>query len=170
MTVVVEGLGLMLMQRKVLLMRMVLMLMVLQQFQGREAWDGGHVSSLPEETIGPCAGAQKTFQKNSANRLLHKEMKVWESGGGDFGSKKGGNVKGNFFGKHLCLDVHVGPETVLVAVRLATHGTGHGAGHAACVVVARYVNVQAVLVFHVAVAVATFEAGDPPPESCNSRL
>ena len=168
MTVVVEGLGLMLMQRKVLLMRMVLM--VLQQFQGREAWDGGHVSSLPEETIGPCAEAQKTFQKNSANRLLHKEMKVWEEGGGDFSSKKGGNVKGNSFGKHLCLDVHVGPETVLVAVCLATHGTGHGAGHAACVVVPRHVNVQAVLVFHVAVAVATFEAGDPPPESCNSRL
>ena len=88
MTVVVEGLGLMLMQRKVLLMRMVLMLMVLQQFQGREAWDGGHVSSLPEETIGPCAEAQKTFQKNSANRLLHKEMKVWEGGGG-LGLKKG---------------------------------------------------------------------------------
>ena len=86
MTVVVEGLGLMLMQRKVLLMRMVLM--VLQQFQGREAWDGGHVSSLPEETIGPCAEAQKTFQKNSANRLLHKEMKVWEGGGG-LGLKKG---------------------------------------------------------------------------------
>ena len=170
MTVVVEGLGLMLMQRKVLLMRMVLMLMVLQQFQGREAWDGGHVSSLPEETIGPCAEAQKTFQKNSANRLLHKEMKVWEEGGGDFGSKKGGNVKGNSFGKHLCLDVHVGPETVLVAVCLATHGTRHGAGHAARVVVAGHVNVQAVLVFHVAVAVATFEAGDPPPESCNSRL
>ena len=168
MTVVVEGLGLMLMQRKVLLMGMVLM--VLQQFQGREAWDGGHVSSLPEETIGPCAEAQKTFQKNSANRLLHKEIKVWEEGGGDFGSKKGGNVKGNSFGKHLCLDVHVGPETVLVAVRLATHGTGHGAGHAARVVVAGHVNVQAVLVFHVAVAVATFEAGDPPPESCNSRL
>ena len=97
-------------------------------------------------------------------------MKVWEEGGGDFGSKKGGNVKGNSFGKHLCLDVHVGPETVLVAVRLATHGTGHGAGHAARVVVAGHVNVQAVLVFHVAVAVATFEAGDPPPESCNSRL
>ena len=93
MTVVVEGLGLMLMQRKVLLMGMVLMLMVLQQFQGREAWDGGHVSSLPEETIGPCAGAQKTFQKNSANRLLHKEMKVWEEGGGDFGSKRVGMLK-----------------------------------------------------------------------------
>ena len=91
MTVVVEGLGLMLMQRKVLLMRMVLMLMVLQQFQGREAWDGGHVSSLPEETIGPCAEAQKTFQKNSANRLLHKEMKVWEGVG--LWLKKGGNIK-----------------------------------------------------------------------------
>ena len=167
MTVVVEGLGLMLMQRRVLLMRMVLM--VLQQFQGREAWDGGHVSSLPEETIGPCAEAQKTFQKNSANRLLHNEMKVWEGWGGLW-LKKGGNVKGNSFGKHLCLDVHVGPKTVLVAVRLPTHGTGHGAGHAARVVVARHVNVQAVLVFHVAVAVATFEAGDPPPESCNSRL
>ena len=157
----------MLMQRKVLLMRMVLM--VLQQFQGREAWDGGHVSSLPEETIGPCAEAQKTFQKNSANRLLHNEMKVWEGWGGLW-LIKGGNVKGNSFGKHLCLDVHVGPETVLVAVRLATHGARHGAGHAARVVVARHVNVQAVLVFHVAVAVATFEAGDPPPESCNSRL
>ena len=166
MTVVVEGLGLMLMQRKVLLMRMVLM--VLQQFQGREAWDGGHVSSLPEETIGPCAEAQKTFQKNSANRLLHKEIEVW--GGGGLWLKKGGNVKGNSFGKHLCLDVHVGPKTVLVAVRLATNRTRHGAGHAARVVVARHVNVQAVLVFHVAVAVATFEAGDPPPESCNSRL
>ena len=91
-------------------------------------------------------------------------------GRGGLWLKKGGNVKGNSFGKHLCLDVHVGPETVLVAVRLATHRTGHGAGHAARVVVAGHVNVQAVLVFHVAVAVATFEAGDPPPESCNSRL
>ena len=96
-------------------------------------------------------------------------MKVWEGWGGLW-LKKGGNVKGNSFGKHLCLDVHVGPETVLVAVRLATNRTRHGAGHAARVVVARHVNVQAVLVFHVAVAVATFEAGDPPPESCNSRL
>ena len=91
-------------------------------------------------------------------------------GWGTLAQKRVGMLKGNSFGKHLCLDVHVGPETVLVAVRLATHGTGHGAGHAACVVVARHVNVQAVLVFHVAVAVATFEAGDPPPESCNSRL
>ena len=64
-----------------------------KMFQGRPAWDVDHVSSLPEETIGPCAEAQKTFQKNSANRLLHKEMKVWEGGVGDFGSKKGGNVK-----------------------------------------------------------------------------
>ena len=61
-------------------------------------------------------------------------------------------------------------QTVLVAVRLATDRTRHRAGHTARVVVARHVHVQAVLVFHVAVAVATFEAGDPPPESCNSRL
>ena len=73
-------------------------------------------------------------------------------------------------GKQLCLDVHMRSQTVLVAVRLATDRTRHRAGHTARVVVARHVNVQAVLVFHVAVAVATFEAGDPPPESCNSRL
>ena len=139
MTVVVEGLGLMLMQRKVLLMRMVLM--VLQQFQGREAWDGGHVSSLPEETIGPCAEAQKTFQKNSANRLLHNEMKVWEGWGGLW-LKKGGNVKGNSFGKHLCLDVHVGPETVLVAVRLAAHRADGLHGDAGLVVIPRYVHIE----------------------------
>ena len=61
-------------------------------------------------------------------------------------------------------------QAVLVAVRLATDGARHRAGHTGRVVVARHVHVQAVLVFHVAVAVATFEAGDPPPESCNSRL
>ena len=61
-------------------------------------------------------------------------------------------------------------QTVLVAVRLATDGTGHSAGHTARVVVSGHVHVQAVLVFHVAVAEATTEAVAPPPESCNSRL
>ena len=61
-------------------------------------------------------------------------------------------------------------QTVLVAVRLATDGAGDSAGHTARVVVSGHVNVQAVLVFHVAVAEATTEAVAPPPESCNSRL
>ena len=62
-------------------------------------------------------------------------------------------------------------QTVLVAVRLATDGARHGAGHAARVVVARHVHVQAVLVFHVAVTEAATEAvAVSPPESCNSRL
>ena len=112
----------------------------------------------------------KNFPKELSKQAFAQRNEGLGGGRGGLWLKKGGNVKGNSFGKHLCLDVHVGPETVLVAVRLATHGTGHGAGHAACVVVAGHVNVQAVLVFHVAVAVATFEAGDPPPESCNSRL
>ena len=61
-------------------------------------------------------------------------------------------------------------QTVLVAVCLATDGTRDRTGYTARVVVARHVHVQAVLVFHVAVAEATTEAVAPPPESCNSRL
>ena len=33
--------------------------MLRQMFQGRAALDVDHVSSRPEETIGPCAEAQK---------------------------------------------------------------------------------------------------------------
>ena len=40
-------------------------------FQGRPAWDGDHVSSLPEETIGPCAEAQKL-----SNRTQEKDFYV----------------------------------------------------------------------------------------------
>ena len=76
----------------------------------------------------------------------------------------------NVCGKHLCLDVHMRPQTVLIAVRLATDRTRHRAGHTACIVVARHVHVQAVLVFHVAIAEGATEAVAPPPESCNSRL
>ena len=70
----------------------------------------------------------------------------------------------------MCLDVHMRSQTVLVAVCLATDGTRDRTGYTARVVVARHVHVQAVLVFHVAIAEGATEAVAPPPESCNSRL
>ena len=54
------------------------MLMLGQMFQGRAAWDGDHVSSRPEETIGPCAGAQKLSNRTQQTDFYVNEL---EKGG-----------------------------------------------------------------------------------------
>ena len=52
-----------------------------------------------------------------------------------------------------CLEVHVRPEAVLVAVGLVAHRAHGLGGLVRLVVVARDVNIQTVLIFHLAVAV-----------------
>ena len=66
--------------------------------------------------------------------------------------------------------MHVGPQTVLVAVGFSTDWAVGGAVSTAGLVVSGHVHVEAVLVFHVTAAEGAAEAGAAPPQSCNSRL
>ena len=73
-----------------------------------------------------------------------------------------------------CLEVHVGPEAVLVAVHLAAHGTqGLGRG-ALVIVVAGDVDTQAVIILHLPPAFRapepTTRAAHPETRSCNNRV
>lgn len=73
-----------------------------------------------------------------------------------------------------CLEVHVGPEAVLVAVHLAAHGAQGLGGGALVIVVAGDVDTQAVLILHLPPALRAPEplarAAHPETRSCNNRV